>query len=158
MTETAPAYRQADPFGALPDAAESLADPDTLDLFGDARAERLVDDLGRWPAQLTEMTALLQAELEQGGLGEPDARRLACRQICRFVDEYGGSHPYIPKGDAIRRALRDLRIWGEHDGTVDGPRGIRALSREYRLSEVTVYAILRAQRRLHVQRVQGRLF
>lgn len=135
---------------------------DTLDLFGDdlpAAAEQLAEDLGRWPTQLAEMTEIIQDELARALPELPDEviRRAACRQICRFIGEYGGTRPYIPKDDAIRRALRDLSIWGEHDGTVDGPHGIRALGRKHNLSEVAVWSVLREQRKLHVKRVQADL-
>lgn len=139
-------------------------DADTSDMFGGslpaAAAEQLADDTGRWPAQLAEMTDILQDELT---LALPDlnadaVRIAAMRQIVRFCTEYGGTRPYIPKDDAIRRALRDLEIWARHDGTVEGPSGIRALGKRHNLSEVAVWSILREQRRLHIRRVQGDLF
>lgn len=120
-------------------------------------AEQLADDLGRWPTQLAEMTEIIQDELARALPDLPDEviRRAACRQICRFIGEYGGTRPYIPKDDAIRRALRDLSIWSEHDGTVDGEHGIRALGAKHGLSEVAVWAVLRQQRKLHRQPLPG---
>lgn len=112
-------------------------------------AERLSGE--HWPRQLAEMTDLMLDELAHAlpDLPAETIRQAAMRQICRFIAEYGGTRPYIPKDDAIRRALRDLAIWGEHDGTVDGPHGIRALTRKHNLSEVAIWSILRHQRLLH---------
>lgn len=120
-------------------------------------AEQLAEDLGRWPTQLAEMTEIIQDELARAlpDLSPAEARRTACRQVCRFIGEYGGTRPYIPKHDAIRRALRDLSIWSEHDGTVDGEHGIRALGAKHGLSEVAVWAVLRQQRKLNRRPLPG---
>ena len=139
------------------------------DLLGDPQ-DPLADDLPgaaaslsetpeRWPDRIAEMVDWVVDEAARSGLmpAPADRRTLAVRVVTRICAEIGGAQYYWPKTDAIRRALRDATIWAEHDGTRDGPRGITALSRRHHLSEVQVWAILRAQRALHVRRVQGRL-
>lgn len=135
---------------------------DARDLFEGlpaAAAEQCADDAGRWPAQLAEMTDILQDELAQALPDLPPRliRQAACRQMCRLAVEFGGTNTYIPKGDAIARVLRNLALWGEFDGTVDGPRGVRALARQHGLSEISVWRVLSEQRRRHRARVQGAL-
>ena len=136
-----------------------MASPET-DLFGDA-----VDALGAraeaagWTERHAEMIDLVRDELARAepGLSDAQVRRLAVRVVARQCAEYGGAREYWPKVDAMVRTLRDAEIWAEHDGTRVGPRGITALARKHRLSEEQIWNILRAQRRLHVRRVQGRL-
>jgi len=104
----------------------------------------------RWPRQLSEMTDLV-ADAIRGGVDlDPAAvRMVACLVVTRLCTEYGGSAFYVPKSDAIHRAIRDLEIWAAHDGTVDGANGIRALARRYAMSANAIWDILRAQRALH---------
>jgi Mor family transcriptional regulator len=112
-----------------------------------------LDRSGRWPAQLAEITDFLEDELARAlpDLAPAEARCTACRQTIRFITEFGGTRPYIAKPDLFQRAFRDLKIWSEHDGTVDGPNGIRALAAKYNLSEVAVWRVLKQQRELHRQ-------
>lgn len=133
---------------------------DNLDLFGDDvpnlpdASERLPDD--HWPLKISELTDLVADELARSE--SLDARRVrpaACRVVARLLAEHGGAQWYVPKADALRRAIRDLEIWSRYDGSRRGPNGIEALSRRYRISEVAVWAILREQRALHLRSVQS---
>lgn len=111
----------------------------------------LVGEPDRWPARLAAMTDVLLDEVARSGLlGLPqDQRALAIRLVTRLCQEYGGTREYWPKPDRIARVLRDARIWAEHDGTSDGPRGVRALARAHGVTPEQIWAILRAQRALH---------
>ena len=142
----------------MPDTQDIFA-TDPADAYLDGAAD-LVDDAHRWPRQMAEWTDLLADELEQGrsGLAPPAARALAARLIARLAREFGGGSVYVPKGDALERGLRDLRIWAEFDGTVAGPGGIETLARRERLAIQTVYRIMKAQRDRHRRRVQPDLF
>lgn len=113
-----------------------------------------IDDADRWPRQLAALTDSCLAALTQTlpDLEPARARQAAVALIERITGEYGGTQWYVPKTDALDRARRNLALWAEHDGTVDGPRGIRALARRHALTEVAVWGILREQRRLHIQR------
>lgn len=98
-----------------------------------------------WPARLAEMVALLTAAFGPE-VDAPRARRLAALATTTLCRHFGGSNWYVPKGASIDTALRDLTIWCEHDGTVEGPRGIRALARRHGISDQRVYAIIADQR------------
>ena len=129
----------------------------TLDLCGHPAAalNALAEDVSRWPSQLAEMTDLVAVALAV--LPAPEARRLAAHVIVSLCRAYGGGSVYIPKPDAIERALRDLTLWAEHDGTVDGPHGIRVLARRYKLSEQRVWNLLKVEHERHLRRVRPEL-
>ena len=105
----------------------------------------------RWPQQLADLTDLVLAEIGT----DAQARLLACRIVTRITQEYGGTSLYVPKSDAIDRALRNLSIWAAHDGTVDGPRGIRSLAKSHKMSANAIWDILRQERALHRGRGEG---
>ena len=125
-----------------------------------AGAASLAADPQRWPRQLAELTDYLADELARvhPDLGAAPARALAGRLMARIAREYGGGTLYIPKGDAVERALRDARLWADYDGTLAGPRGIEALARREGLTAVHVYRILAAQRDLRYRQQQPDLF
>ena len=124
--------------------------------MSDPRPLDPVDDADRWPRQLAVLTDCCLATLTKTlpDLDPARARQVAFALIERITSHYGGSTWYIPKSDAIDRARRNLALWAEYDGTVDGPRGIRALARRHHLTEVAVWGILREQRQLHLARHQ----
>ena len=104
----------------------------------------------RWPARLAELTDHLLAEIHASGavLDPQQQRALAMRQVARLCQTYGGDRATWPKPDLIARALRDATIWSEHDGTVDGPRGVLALAKRHHLSDRQIMRILCDQRAL----------
>jgi Mor family transcriptional regulator len=107
----------------------------------------------RWPRQLADLTDLVAQEIARFKATDAGATRLlACAIVTRIALEYGGSALYVPKSDAIARALRNLAIWAAHDGTVDGPCGIHALARTYNMSGNAIWDILRQERALHRRR------
>lgn len=118
----------------------------------------LAAEAGRWPRQMAELTDTIADEVAAAlhGLTPAQHRMLACRVVTRLTREFGGAPLYVPKGDAIARALRNMAIWAAHDGTVDGPRGIRALAREHGLTDVAIWGILRAERAMHRPRQPAR--
>ena len=75
--------------------------------------------------------------------------RLGRKLAFALSQAIGGTQIYLPRGDAIRRASRDLGIWMEYDGTVMGANGSVALSQRYGLSEIYIYRIIARQRGLH---------
>lgn len=121
-------------------------------------AETIADMRERWPAHIAELTDLIQWSISQGlpDLDRAKARQLAARLTVDLANSFGGSTVYYPKPDAIARAVRDLQIWAEHDGTRTGPSGIDALVRRYGLSANQVWSILRQQRALHERACNAR--
>lgn len=111
----------------------------------------MVNPLDRWPARLAEILELFEDEIRRHlATSQPplNPRHLAAGIVTRFVTEHGGSNTYIPKGDALNRLLRNMRIYAEHDGSVDGPNGIRALGRRHGLSEIATWSVIKSERAL----------
>lgn len=117
-----------------------------------AAARAIANEPDRWPVRMAEMIDIMLDEMRRSGTpsAASDQRALAVRLVVRQCQEYGGSREYWPKADSIERILRDARIWAEHDGTVDGPNGVRAIAKRHRITDVQVWAILRSQRALHL--------
>lgn len=129
------------------------------DLLGDpvdALAELDLPDEDLWSERLGDLLAYSADEIHRAlpEIDAGDVRRVAYRVTARLCREIGGSRYYWPKSDEIERALRNLAIWSAHDGTANGPRGVRALARQYKLSDNQVWNILREQRRRHQRRHQ----
>jgi Mor family transcriptional regulator len=120
-------------------------------------AEHLAGDAQVWPRQMGEITETLAEELTRE-LGPAHARRLAGRLMARIAREFGGSTLYIPKCDALDRLLRNAAMWADWDGSVDGPRGVRAIAKRERISMVHAYRVLAFHRALHAREVQADLF
>lgn len=130
--------------------------PDPMD-GGAAASDELAAAPERWEQAMAEIADISIDALKQLGMREPEARRAGCAVALRLCQELGGTRYYWPRGSAMERAQRDLRIWAEHDGTVHGPRGITALARAHGMTDIHLYRIIARQRRLHLARVQGRL-
>ena len=100
----------------------------------------------RYEGTLAGMVQSALHALSAGGLPLPEARALACDVIDRIAIDFGGGNVYLPRNDALRRTLRNLRIWHEYDGTPHGPHGIGVLAKKHHLTEIAIYRIIEAQR------------
>ncbi|MBB3231724.1 Mor transcription activator family protein [Halomonas stenophila] len=117
--------------------------------------ERLQDPeiLRKWPQGLSDMVTVISAAHRRAGDDETTARARAFRAVRALAQYAGGRSLYVPKGEALDRALRDRGIWEHFDGT-----NITALAAQHDLTEVQIYAILAEQRKLARARVQSELF
>lgn len=114
-----------------------------------------IPDPQPWEKKAALLADAILDELLAGALPADRASRLAVRLTLRLCRDLGGTRYYWPKGGAVERAARDMAIWAEHDGTVDGPHGIRALSRNHGLSDMHIWRILSRQRELHRRKFQS---
>ena len=89
---------------------------------------------------LTEMAAIVQAELVNHGIAQPGEVAAAC--VGRLAKALGGCQFYLPKGTALDRLTRDAEIRAAHDGTHDGANGILSLAKRHDLSELAIYRII----------------
>jgi Mor family transcriptional regulator len=131
------------PAADLPDFALSPPAPDL-----GQHAEALSDEPERWLESMREIASYAADELAvaRPALEGAEARRLGARIAVRLCRELGGARYYWPKSDTMERAARDLAIYAEHDGTVDGPRGIRALARRYAMTQANIWNIIKRER------------
>lgn len=130
-------------------AMEKPSGPPTSETPG--RVEQIAFDKQRWPRQFAEITGALEDELRRlEAPYEPgEARRIACRLTAGIARRCGGTVIYLPTTRSIDRLIRDNWLWAEYDGTVEGPRGISALSRETGITTIGIYRILAQQRAIH---------
>lgn len=107
----------------------------------------------RWPSLLVEVIDVMQAELLRQNFAEDKAKKTASKLVGVMAHYFGGKSFYLPAGDKIKEALRDAQIYQEFTG-----KNVPELIKKYRLSESTIYAILRTQRALQRKRHQMDLF
>ena len=103
----------------------------------------------RWPSLLVEVIEVMQAELLRQNFAEDKAKKTASKLVGVIAHYFGGKSFYLPAGDKIKEALRDAQIYQEFNG-----KNVPELIKKYRLSESTIYAILRNQRTLQRKRHQ----
>lgn len=103
--------------------------------------------LARWEGTLIEMASLAEAKLREILTDMPDqVPKIARAVVYSICETMGGSVVYIPRGDTLRRALRNAEIfreWRENNSRVD------ELARKFDLSSQALYDIIARQRELH---------
>lgn len=124
----------------FPDDSDSLDPAKVLAHMGDPAV------LLRWEGTLKEMVDIAESEL-RAKLGErtdvPEIARFVVFAIC---DVMGGSVVYLPRGEALKKAMRDASIFRDwRDNNIQPPE----LVRKYRLASPTIYDIIARQRALH---------
>lgn len=124
---------------------------DPLDLI--ERLDQVQADDCAWPQTLADIVAVFAAHRRRQGLSD-EAALADAQELTVLLAEYlGGRRHYLPRGDQLRRALRDQGIF--HDM---GRKSAAALAEEHSMTETQVYAIHARQRKLFLRRRQGRLF
>ena len=109
----------------------------------------------KWPKDLAALIDIFNAALRRMGMDEEQARRIAHTLLAEQAMYCGGRHFYIPKGDRLKQAIRDVELWRDwHDhGIVPDD-----LAAKYKISVQHVYRIINEQRAIHMRRVQPSLF
>jgi len=117
--------------------------------------EGALDDVpqARWAQGLVQMIEVQEAEFRRLGHDEVEAFRLARSAVLAMSKYFGGRQWYMPRGDTLHAALRDAEIFRR------ARRGnIAELAGEFGLTERHIWRICSQQYRLHLDKVQGRLF
>ena len=109
------------------------------------------DFIHRWPSTLQSLSALMQVTLKKHGVSNAD--RISEDLATGLSLYFGGRDMYIPNGESLKKALRDIKIWNEFKGN-----NLEQLSREYGLTERRISEIIAEQRAVLVARKQRRLF
>lgn len=124
---------------------------DPLDLLEQAGAD--LPERARWPERMAE---IYEIEFRVGlrrGLDEEAAAADAELRTIALCDYIGGGALYVPRGDELRRAVRDRRIYRlAHRGNIE------ALAREHGLTPKAIYEIIAREKQRHLRKMQGRLF
>ena len=110
---------------------------DPLDLI--ERAGDDLPELHRWPRRMAELFDIEFAYSKRCGMDDDAAARDASARVILLCDYMGGGGPmYLPRGDALRAAVRDSQLYRRNNG-----RNLEDLARE---------------KKRRVRRMQGRLF
>lgn len=109
------------------------------------------DFIKRWPSTLQSLCELMRVTLEGNNVADAIA---VSEALATTLSTYlGGRDMYIPNGERLKDALRDIRIWREFKGN-----NLEVLARDYGLTERRVSQIIAEQRAAFVARKQRRLF
>lgn len=108
----------------------------------------------KWAPLLADLLRVQEALFKRRGMTNQEAFETACAVVIATADYIGGRAAYIPRGDRLRAALRDAKMWRDYDGH---PATVERLAAEHKLTTIRVYAILKQQRALNLSRQQGRL-
>lgn len=141
-----------------------MATEEQQDLLGEASfSDDLLEHLDdipeetkrKWPKDLAALIDIFNAALRRMGMDDDQARRIAHTLLAEQAMYCGGRHVYIPKGDRLKQAIRDVELWRDwHDhGIVPDD-----LAAKYKISVQHVYRIINEQRAIHMRRVQPSLF
>ncbi|EMQ6642039.1 hypothetical protein RXE51_005971 [Pseudomonas aeruginosa] len=128
------------------------------DLFGDDVPEDALEHMqspeirAKWPKALADLVSVIEAAHLRAGDAPDVAQRRAFLTVRALSNYAGGRQLYMPKGDVLDRALRDIKIWSRYNG-----RNVDDLVAEFNLGFGQVYTIIAEQRELHRQRIQPSL-
>ncbi len=105
-----------------------------------------------WPGDLVELAEVIRSQLKREGVADETIYRQTERILLAMSFLCGGRNYYLPKGERIKNALRDKKIYDAFNGN-----NHRELARQFRLSEQKIYEVIRVQMQLHRSRVQHNL-
>ena len=123
--------------------------PDDIDQLDAKKVLANMQDpavLSRWEGSLREMVEIAEAKLLVEIKPGMEAAELARHVVFAICSVMGGKVVYLPRGDALKRALRDAGIYRDWK---DNSIPIPDLVTKYDLANQTIYDIIRRQRALH---------
>lgn len=132
-------------------AAESTELEQALLTLSSLNADERLDFMQRWPSTLQSLCELMRVTLEGHAIN--NSVQISEALATTLSTYLGGRDIYIPNGDRLKDALRDIRIWREFKGN-----NLEQLSRKYGLTERRISQIITEQRAAFVARKQRRLF
>lgn len=129
------------------------ADEAELARLVEADAARAAVPLAKWPRQLVELLDASRAALLRGGVQADEADRLARITMQAIAELHGGRSFNLPKGNALKNALRNDVIWVEM-----GKTPVEDLARRFDITIQRIYQIYADQRAMRRKRQQTDLF
>ncbi|MGO2146533.1 Mor transcription activator family protein [Halomonas sp.] len=96
-----------------------------------------------WPKGMMEMADVIEGAFIKCGHAPEEANALASTAIEALAFLAGGRSVYLPKGRALRTALKHRQIYKEFDGA-----NVAALAKKHDLSSAQIYTIIKKQRSL----------
>ncbi len=109
----------------------------------------------KWPRDLTALIDIFSAALNRMGYKEEEAQKISLTLLHEQSMYCGGRYFYLPKKDALQRAIRNIDLhkdWAE--------KGVQPseLATKYDISVKQVYLIIEEQRAYCRKRIQPELF
>lgn len=102
-----------------------------------------------WPGVLSDLLAVMCDELKRAGVGDDRAHELASRLSMAIGVYLGGRNLYLPSGESLKVAVRDMLIYAEFNG-----KNFKFLQKKYRLTKTTLYDIIKRERGAYIRRRQ----
>lgn len=96
----------------------------------------------KWPKDLSALIDIYSAALQRLGYSQQETSKISHLLLAEQAVYCGGRYFYLPKPDALKKAVRDVEIhrdWSEHNLLPD------ALAEKYQLSNIHIYRILKQQ-------------
>lgn len=107
----------------------------------------------RTPAYLSELADLVaQVLARDGDIDAERAELLGYAVMYAYCETFGGVQVYVPKADSLALCEKHAQIWAEFNG-----KNQAELARKYRISQVHVYRIIKAERARARAQQQGEL-
>lgn len=106
-----------------------------------------------YPELLADLAAQVATKLVECGVGKDHAADIGMQTAEHIRTHWSGQPIYIPKGIAWEFAQRDIEIFQKFNG-----RNHAALAREYNLTVMRIYQIVKAVRAAQIAKRQGALF
>ena len=131
------------------------------DIFPDAQIDpsRIHDEAldgvpqASWAQGLVQLIEVQEAAFVRLGFDKVEAFKFARAGVMAMAEFFGGRQVYLPRGDNLLAALRDAEIYRRaHRGNIG------ALAAEHGITDRHVWRICHQQRRLYLDKMQGRLF
>ena len=98
----------------------------------------------KWPELLVQMLDITSQTVQSLGVDAELSEKIALSTIRSFADLFGGLQVYLPKGEALNRALRDREIYQQ-----TGKVSVSTLAHKYKLSSKQIWEIQRKQKIIH---------
>ena len=106
-----------------------------------------------YPELLADLAEQVAQKLAEAGVKPTVAADIGFSAAEHIREHWSGAPIYIPKGAAYSVSQRDLELYGHFNG-----KNHRLLAREYNLSIVRIYQIVKRVRAEHLKKCQGALF
>ncbi len=111
------------------------------------------DDKNGYPELLADLADQVAVKLGAMGVDVEKAADIGWQVAEHIRAHWSGGAQYIPKGTSYDLSQRDLQIYHKFNGINHG-----ALARQYGLTEMRIYQILKTARAAQIRKLQGNLF
>ena len=106
-----------------------------------------------YPELLADLADQVALKLTEAGVQPTKAADIGFAAAEHIREHWGGMPIYLPKGVTYGYSQRDLELYERFNG-----RNHHALAKEYNLTVMRIYQIVKRVRAEHVQKCQGALF